>query len=497
MTTAQADGLCISTPTGSTAYSLSAGGSLVHPEIPAILISPICPHTLSFRPMLLPDSMELRIAVPYNSRSTAWASFDGRGRVELKQGDHIKVTASRYPFPTICAENQSVDWFESISRTLKWNERQRQKSFVVVEEARDEGSPNRSGESRPSAKKDEKRSTADSAGSAEPAKSAKAPTPSPCMDLDDDDDDDDEEEATESEAFDIDDTSTTATRTNSPDPDPPGSAPPNGLHSRRHSMRRSASGEKRPRHHHSASALSSRHHHHSSAPASQKASHENLAARAGLAPLTKAAPSANGSDDGKKSSPGSDSSQLAYQHGVIQPKRGHSLLDSPDRFGLAGPPQPPRAISERHLAHADFRLDDPEPPRDKESDAPRRAPHATLNDGAAAAAAKLQSDTDDMASTPGNEKLSRAAAVLRGATEALHPSQSPPKASEAELANSSSSSSSRRRSSHRESRSRGASRDDIPPKPHRSGTGGLSGGGGTALIVRGLDESDSEIEGEY
>ena len=64
---------------------LSAGGSLVHPEIPAILITPICPHTLSFRPMLLPDSMELRICVPYNSRSTAWASFDGRGRVELKR----------------------------------------------------------------------------------------------------------------------------------------------------------------------------------------------------------------------------------------------------------------------------------------------------------------------------------------------------------------------------------------------------------------------------
>ncbi|KAH7920926.1 ATP-NAD kinase [Leucogyrophana mollusca] len=134
MTTVQADGLCVATPTGSTAYSLSAGGSLVHPEIPAILISPICPHTLSFRPMLLPDSMELRICVPYNSRSTAWASFDGRGRVELKQGDHIKITASKYPFPTVCADNQSVDWFHSISRTLKWNERERQKSFVVVEE---------------------------------------------------------------------------------------------------------------------------------------------------------------------------------------------------------------------------------------------------------------------------------------------------------------------------------------------------------------------------
>ena len=105
MTTVQADGLTISTPTGSTAYSvcvhvttlililtsfsqLSAGGSLVHPEIPAILITPICPHTLSFRPMLLPDTMELRICVPYNSRSTAWASFDGRGRVELKRKYH-------------------------------------------------------------------------------------------------------------------------------------------------------------------------------------------------------------------------------------------------------------------------------------------------------------------------------------------------------------------------------------------------------------------------
>jgi len=113
---------------------LSAGGSLVHPQIPALLITPICPHTLSFRPMLLPDSMELRICVPFNSRSTAWASFDGRGRVELKQGDHIKVTASKYPFPTVCADKQSTDWFHSISRTLKWNERERQKSFVVVEE---------------------------------------------------------------------------------------------------------------------------------------------------------------------------------------------------------------------------------------------------------------------------------------------------------------------------------------------------------------------------
>jgi NAD+ kinase len=55
---------------------LSAGGSLVHPEVPAMLLTPICAHTLSFRPMLLPDSMELKIAVPVDSRSGAWVSLE-------------------------------------------------------------------------------------------------------------------------------------------------------------------------------------------------------------------------------------------------------------------------------------------------------------------------------------------------------------------------------------------------------------------------------------
>ncbi|KAI7872498.1 ATP-NAD kinase-like domain-containing protein [Spinellus fusiger] len=136
LTTVQADGLAISTPTGSTAYSLSAGGSMTHPEIRATLITPICPHTLSFRPTLVPDSMELRICVPYNSRNTAWVSFDGRGRVELRQGDHIKVTASKYPFPTVCKNDQATDWFNSLSECLHWNKRQRQKSFAIVESHR-------------------------------------------------------------------------------------------------------------------------------------------------------------------------------------------------------------------------------------------------------------------------------------------------------------------------------------------------------------------------
>ncbi|ORZ32340.1 ATP-NAD kinase-like domain-containing protein, partial [Catenaria anguillulae PL171] len=129
LTTVQADGLVVSTPTGSTAYSLSAGGSIVHPEVQATLVTPICPHTLSFRPMLLPDSMELKVCVPPTSRNTAWASFDGRHRIELKQGDFVSITASKFPFPTICHHDQSSDWFHSLARCLHWNERQRQKAF--------------------------------------------------------------------------------------------------------------------------------------------------------------------------------------------------------------------------------------------------------------------------------------------------------------------------------------------------------------------------------
>ncbi|USP78182.1 NAD(+) kinase [Curvularia clavata] len=121
LTVVQADGCIFSTPTGSTAYSLSAGGSLVHPDIPAILLTPICPHTLSFRPMLLNDSMLLRIAVPIKSRATAYCAFDGKGRVELRQGDHVTIAASQYPFPTVLS--QPTEWFDSISRTLRWNSR--------------------------------------------------------------------------------------------------------------------------------------------------------------------------------------------------------------------------------------------------------------------------------------------------------------------------------------------------------------------------------------
>ncbi|KAJ1543703.1 hypothetical protein HK405_009110 [Cladochytrium tenue] len=131
LTTMQADGLVVATPTGSTAYSLSANGSMVHPAVPTILVTPICPHTLSFRPMLLPDSAEFRVLLPAQGTrsSSVWASFDGKSRTELVRGDFVSVTMSKFPVPTVCAEDPSRDWMESLRRCLNFNVRTRQKAF--------------------------------------------------------------------------------------------------------------------------------------------------------------------------------------------------------------------------------------------------------------------------------------------------------------------------------------------------------------------------------
>ncbi|CDH58279.1 atp-nad kinase [Lichtheimia corymbifera JMRC:FSU:9682] len=134
LTTVQADGIVIATPTGSTAYSLSAGGSLTHPEVRATLVTPICPHTLSFRPMLLPETMVIRVVVPFGSVRSAYCSFDGRNRVELKPGDHVKITVSQNPLTTVARTGSTCDWFHSLQTSLQWNVRMRQKSFLVLEE---------------------------------------------------------------------------------------------------------------------------------------------------------------------------------------------------------------------------------------------------------------------------------------------------------------------------------------------------------------------------
>jgi NAD+ kinase len=127
ITNIQADGIIISSTTGSTAYSLSAGGSMVHPQMPAILFTPICPHSLSFRPLIFPDSVELKIQVPDDSRSTAWASFDGREQTELHRGDYLIIRVSKWPFVWIRESDGVGDWFKSLADCLHWNDRRKQK----------------------------------------------------------------------------------------------------------------------------------------------------------------------------------------------------------------------------------------------------------------------------------------------------------------------------------------------------------------------------------
>lgn len=129
ITNIQADGIIVSSTTGSTAYSLSAGGSMVHPSVPAILMTPICPHSLSFRPLIFPDSVELKIQIPFDSRSTAWASFDGREQTELHRGDHLIIRVSKWPFVWIRDSDGVGDWFKSLADCLHWNDRRKQKSF--------------------------------------------------------------------------------------------------------------------------------------------------------------------------------------------------------------------------------------------------------------------------------------------------------------------------------------------------------------------------------
>lgn len=127
LTTVQADGIIFATPTGSTAYSMAAGGSVVHPAVPCILVTPICPHVLSFRSMVFPDHVVLTCVLPDDARSSAFVSFDGKHRQELRPGDAVEVRMSRFPVPTINRKDHSSDWLGSLKRNFNFNTRPRQR----------------------------------------------------------------------------------------------------------------------------------------------------------------------------------------------------------------------------------------------------------------------------------------------------------------------------------------------------------------------------------
>uniref|UniRef100_A0A674MH30 NAD(+) kinase n=1 Tax=Takifugu rubripes TaxID=31033 RepID=A0A674MH30_TAKRU len=133
ITSVQGDGVIVSTPTGSTAYAAAAGASMIHPNVPAIMVTPICPHSLSFRPIVVPAGVELMITLSPDARNTAWVSFDGRKRQEIQYGDCIKITTSCYPVPSICCHDLVYDWFESLAECLHWNVRKRQLYSIFIE----------------------------------------------------------------------------------------------------------------------------------------------------------------------------------------------------------------------------------------------------------------------------------------------------------------------------------------------------------------------------
>jgi NAD+ kinase len=114
----RADGLIIATPTGSTAYALSAGGPLLHPSIPGCVLVPIAPHTLSNRPIVLADPAE--IAIEIVAGRDASASFDTQSIASLLHGDRITVRRSQHRVRFL--HPQGWTYFDTLRKKLHWNE---------------------------------------------------------------------------------------------------------------------------------------------------------------------------------------------------------------------------------------------------------------------------------------------------------------------------------------------------------------------------------------
>ncbi len=114
----RADGLIIATPTGSTAYSLSAGGPLMHPSIGGWVMAPIAPHTLSNRPIVLPESSEIHIEIV--SGRYVSANFDMQSLAELMIGDRISVRRSQHQVRFLHPEGWN--YFDTLRKKMHWNE---------------------------------------------------------------------------------------------------------------------------------------------------------------------------------------------------------------------------------------------------------------------------------------------------------------------------------------------------------------------------------------
>jgi NAD+ kinase len=120
ISTFKADGLIVSTPTGSTAYALSAGGPILYPTINSIVLAPICPHTLTNRPIVLPDDVKIEIMLR-SLNEDVFLTLDGQMGFSLRQNDIIEVKKSQYRARLYIPCER--DYFEIIRTKLKWGER--------------------------------------------------------------------------------------------------------------------------------------------------------------------------------------------------------------------------------------------------------------------------------------------------------------------------------------------------------------------------------------
>lgn len=121
VTRVRADGLIIATPTGSTAYNLAAGGPIVQPNVEAIVLTPIAPHTLTNRPIVIPSSATVRVTPMLGERDEVFVTFDGQAGFELRGGDQISICRAGQPMRLIRPATRS--YFEVLHEKLNWGKR--------------------------------------------------------------------------------------------------------------------------------------------------------------------------------------------------------------------------------------------------------------------------------------------------------------------------------------------------------------------------------------
>jgi len=120
LTTFKADGLIISSPTGSTAYNLAAGGPIIFPGMHCLVLSPICPHMLTNRPIIVADTSVIRVEVKFQDEDVVLTA-DGQVGMPLKGGDVVEVRKS--PVSTLLVKSPTKDYFEVLRTKLRWGER--------------------------------------------------------------------------------------------------------------------------------------------------------------------------------------------------------------------------------------------------------------------------------------------------------------------------------------------------------------------------------------